>query len=172
MELIECLAQLLKTENLQTQQMAALASANSITAAYIAAFLFLRTKDSAVALCAYFACVVVSYSSIYDYVNEWQLMLLYCLIDSIACKCLSSLSARIAYAIMLLFSITMAADAGYNATVETWLHSSYSHITQYIHCIVIASLFDWRAVVDMGRITNHVKRFTVWVRGFLRYGRG
>lgn len=171
MELIQWLAQLLKTENLQTQQIAALASANSTTAAYIAAFLFLRTKDSLVVLCAYFACLAVGYSGTYVLVTEFQLMLLYFLIDSVACISLSKLSARIAYAIMLLFVIVMALDALFNER-ETWLHSRYTDITHYLHCIVIASLFDWRAIVSLERFANHVKRFAAWLRGFLRYGRG
>jgi len=144
MEIIEWAVQFKSHATLTLSQQVVLGVANNLLAIYLMAFLFIRSKDIAIAFCATIACVFVSYSSTYELVNGWQLMLLYCFCYSMAYQFLTGAKTRFSCAIMILFTAIMAVDAWTNATVETWLYNHYASTVTCIHCVIIASCVRWR----------------------------
>ena len=104
---------------------------------------------------AFFVCIVVGYSPLYDALSNVQYYSLLSIIYLTAAKYVTNKKIKSTLVIMSLFEFTMAYDRYVNPGIATWLYDSFEEITCLIHALIISSSIklkpiNWRDA--MGRL--------------------
>lgn len=112
-------------------------------------------------------CIAISYSPLYELMNNTQYYAFMCLVYVITYRKITSKKVSATCCIMSIFEFLMLTDRYINAGVETWLYIHFEEITVIIHSLIISSFFEWnfeRWRGFLGYIANSVRRILCFVR--------
>tara|TARA_R110000868_G_scaffold210375_1_gene460364 strand:+ start:2804 stop:3334 length:531 start_codon:yes stop_codon:yes gene_type:complete len=93
-----------------------------------------------------------------DYYLVYAAIYCWCYWFCVVTKCNTKIA--IAYGIMVLFQMLMAADAYIFQGIETLIYSAYEYVVLAIHLYIIAMLIQWRALIRaLGAIARSIANF-------------
>lgn len=164
--------------HLSQNQLEVTSVSNAILLAYLFTLVRRYTASKAFAALAVFTCIIVSYSPLYNMLDNIEyyssFALIYALttlrIFKIHAKALSngnvnSVAIKIAVGccIMATFNLIMAGDRYLNDGIQTWTYRNYELITCLIHGLILSSGVRWQNI----RWRKHLEGFASSMRSWL-----
>lgn len=167
MEIIEWVA-LLKNHLLNSlnHSQTSLLTSNAIVAAGYCFTLTLRVNASrALCLLAFFVCLSVSYTPLYESLSNVQYYSVFVMIYTILTYKVRPLKTKSAVSIMVAACLVMTWDRFTNAGIQTFIYDSYSGVILFVHALIIGSFIER----DVNLIKSHLDRFTAGLRNVFGY---
>ena len=136
-----------------------------IFASYLVCFAINKNASRGYALLAFFACMIISYSPLYDILHNTQYYGLFAIIYLRITYEIEPLTAKIAALLIGLFQITMVIDRIHNAGIETFIYANYEITICILHSLVLGSFIK----SDFVRFERFIKRFISDCISIVRY---
>lgn len=137
----------------------------TILAAYLICFAITKNASRGYSLLAFFACMIISYSPLYDILHNTQYYGLFAIIYLRITYEIEPLTAKAAALLIGLFQITMVIDRIHNAGIETFIYANYEITICILHSLIIGSFIK----SDFVRLERTIKRIICDCISIVRY---
>lgn len=136
-----------------------------IFAAYLICFALQKKASRGYSLLAFLMCMIISYSPLYDILNNTQYYGLFAVIYLRLTYEIKPITAKVAALLIGLFQVTMVIDRIQNAGVETFIYANYEITICMLHSLIIGSFIK----SDVIRIKRFFERSIRHCFDFVRY---
>lgn len=136
-----------------------------IFAAYLICFALQKKASRGYSLLAFLMCMIISYSPLYDILNNTQYYGLFAVIYLRLTYEIKPITAKVAALLIGLFQVTMAIDRIQNAGIETFIYANYEITICMLHSLIIGSFIKSDAI----RIKRFFERSIRHCFDFVRY---
>lgn len=151
--------------NLSHLQIQTVNSNSPIFAAYLICFALQKKASRGYSLLAFLMCMIISYSPLYDILNNTQYYGLFAVIYLRLTYEIKPITAKVAALLIGLFQVTMVIDRIQNAGVETFIYANYEITICMLHSLIIGSFIKSDAI----RIKRFFERSIRHCFDFVRY---